>query len=55
MGLFILEKKRLQRDLIVILLYLIVAFLYLKGLVRKMGRSIFSGPVSVGEGVRVLN
>lgn len=48
LGLFILEKKRLQGDLI-------VAFLYLKGPMREMGRGVFNGPVSAGERVRVLN
>jgi len=46
-GLFSL-KRRLWRDLI-------VAFQYLKGLIRKVGTNYLAGPVAIGQGVMFLN
>lgn len=48
MGLFSLEKA-LGRS------HLIVTFQYLKGTTRKMGTPFSAGPVTTGQGKRVLN
>ena len=44
LGLFSLEKRRLQEDLI-------AAFQCLKGFIRKMGTNILAEPVVIGQGV----
>ena len=41
-------EEKLRRDLI-------VAFLYLKWLIRKVERDFLAGPVVIGQGVMVLN
>ncbi|GAB0183076.1 mitochondrial enolase superfamily member 1 [Grus japonensis] len=48
LGLFSLEKRRLQGDLI-------AAFQYLKGPIRKMVRDCLSGSVVTGQGVMCLS
>jgi len=49
LGLFSLEKRRLQGDLT-------VAFQYLKGAYRKAGEGLFlQGPIGIGQGVTALN
>jgi len=48
LGLFSLEKRRLQGDLT-------VAFQCLKGPAAKMGTMLLERPVVTGQGVTVLN
>ncbi|PKU37920.1 hypothetical protein llap_11777 [Limosa lapponica baueri] len=48
LKLFSLEKRRLWRDLI-------VAFQYIKGLIRKMEKSFLPGPLMAGEIVMILH
>jgi len=42
LALFSLEKRRVQEDLV-------AAFQYLKGLIRKMRKNFFVGPVATGQ------
>jgi len=48
LWLFSMERRRVQRDLI-------VAFQYLKGACKKDGDKLLAGPVVTGQGVMVLN
>jgi len=48
LGLFSVEKRRLQEDLIMV-------FQYLKGTHRKMETNILARPVATGKGGMVLN
>jgi len=46
LGLFSLEKRRLQEDLSVT---------FSTGLIRKMGTNFLAGSVAIGQGIMVLN
>jgi len=48
LGLFRLEKRRLQRDLI-------AAFQYLKRAYKKAGEGLYTGYVGIGQGIMALN
>jgi len=48
LGLFIVEKRKLQGNLI-------AAFQYLKGPTRKLERDFLQGHVGLAQGVMVLN
>lgn len=48
LGLFSLDKGRLQSDLI-------AAFWYLKGSYKEVGTNILAEPVAKGQGVMILS